>query len=94
MFIERFFPPEYSAKKSVVYTALRCDGVHDWFLHRATISGTRNEPSHLEGRINVSLYDLFRDLRAAFEKYAVALEFDAQLCWNFRKRFDHVRGYS
>ncbi len=90
-FVTTYFPKRYASNARDVFELLRCDGVHEWYLQRATISSVPNDPKHLTGSLYVSLPDLFRDLRGGFESYAQALERDAGLRTKFLARYRSVR---
>lgn len=90
-FLTTYFPKGYAANAEKMFKLLRCDGVHEWYLQRATISSRRDDPSHLTGSIYVSLPDLFRDLTIGFDAYAQALEREASLRANFLARYQSVR---
>ncbi len=90
-FVTTYFPKPYASHAKDIFDLLRCDGVHEWFLQRATISSVPNDPRHLTGSLYVSLPDLFRDLRGGFESYAQAPGRDAGLRANFLARYRSVR---
>lgn len=90
-FVTTYFPNRYAASAKDIFDLLRCDGVHEWYLQRATISSIPNDPKHLTGSLHVSLPDLFRDLGNGFDAYSRALECDAALRAKFLVRYRSVR---
>lgn len=90
-FLTTYFPKPYAARAKDMFEVLRCDGVHEWYLQRATISSVRDDPRHLTGSIYISLPTLFRDLTVAFGAYAHALEREAGLRANFLTRYRSIR---
>lgn len=91
LFVESYFPSAYATQKKAMYELLRCDGVHEWYLQRATITSVANDPKHLTGSIHISLPDFFDDVKIAFCAYASALDNEPELRAKFLGRYESVR---